>query len=84
MQIIIRHRNHIIITLSQLYISLFSCVYLRLYDSKFLGLEESSNAPLEGKAGVSTPVATAWIAATGAVVATVTAPPAVKMKLGVL
>lgn len=31
--------------------------------------------------GVSTPVATAWIAATGAVVATVTAPPAVKMKL---
>lgn len=49
-----------------------------------MGLEESSNAPLEGKAGVSTPVATAWIAATGAVVATVTAPPAVKMKLGVL
>jgi hypothetical protein len=63
---------------------IFVYMILSFYTASPLGLEESSNAPLEGKAtfiGVSTPVATAWIAATGAVVATVTAPPAVKMKL---
>ena len=48
-----------------------------------MGLEAGANVPAEGKhtfIGVDTPVAAAWVAATGAVVATITAPPAVKMK----
>lgn len=49
-----------------------------------MGLEETNNAQAEGKStfmGIDVPVAAAWIAATGAVVATISAPGAVKMKL---
>lgn len=72
-----------------IFILVFRIVYMILiiYSASPLycmGQEESNNTPLEGKStfmGINATVAGSWLVATGAVVATITALPAVKMKL---